>query len=805
MSDMWQNLRFGLRMLVRHPTVTLISVLTLALGIGATTAVFSVVDSTLLTPPPFEEPDRLVRLFTAKPAAGWRTMTVAAPDYLDWSEQSSSVERAGIFISEAVNVMGDERPDRMIAVNASSEVLQVLRIQPSLGRSYDASSDRPDADHVVLLSDTVWRQRFGADPAVVGTMLLIDEVPHEVLGVLPPEAAVAMGPFDLWTPFAFGPNTEIRSNRAFSVIARLRPGVTIAEADRELKVIGARLAEAYPESNRGHTVTVMSLAERLLGRDTRPILFALCAAVGFVLLIACVNIANLLLATATSREREFAVRTALGASPRRLVRQLVTESALLAGAGGGLGIAVACWSVGALRASIQEAFGPRVEAAVDARALCFSLVVLVLTSVGIGIPVALRASRARLTEMIGVSSRAVYGSTRERARRNLMVVAQVSLALALMICAGLMLRSLVALKAVDPGFDTDNLLTMRVALPDERYSTDAERVDFFERAVREIETVPGVRSAAASSMIPLLGYNGNSSMSIEEHPISDPADKIMVGNEAVTPGYLETMGIPVFEGREFTALNRADTPGVIIINRQMATHFWPEESAIGKRVKFGPLDGDFPWLEVVGVMGDYRMTSLDQGPRFETLYPLSLFPPSAMTLVVRTAVEPASLANAVQDAIQRVGPELAVYEVATMEELRTRNTKSLDNLTALLVGFGVIALVLALSGVYGILSFTVGLRTQEIGLRMALGAEARSILISVLSKNISLILSGVLAGGLIAWFLGRWLHEILFEVSTLDPVVYTAAAAGMMVVGLLAGLMPALRASRIDPVIALRE
>ncbi len=805
MSDFIQNIRFGLRMLLRHPTVTVISVLTLALGIGASTAVFSVIDSTLLTPPPFEEPERLVRLFTAKPSVGWVTMTVSGPDYRDWSEQSSSVEQAGIFIFDAVNVMGAERPERLIAVNASAEVLQVLRIHPTLGRTFENSADSPDAEHVVLLSDNTWRQRFGADPGVIGTMLRIDDVPHEVIGVLPPETAAALRRFDLWTPFAFGPSTESRSNRAFSSIARLRHGVTVAEADQELKVIGDRLAEAYPDSNRGHTVSVISLADVLLGRNTRPMLFALCAAVAFVLLIACVNIANLLLATATSREREFAVRTALGAGPRRLVRQLVTESALLAATGGALGIAIAYLSIDVFAAGLRDYVGFMGEATVDGRALGFSLSVLVLTSLGIGIPVALRASKSRLPEMIGASSRAVYGSPRERLRRNLMVVGQVSLALALLICAGLMIRSLVELRSVDPGFDTDNLLTMRVSLPDERYPSDAEREGFFTAAVGEIATVSGVRSAAAVSMIPLEGYNGNSSMSIEEHPISDPADKIFVGNEAVTPGYLETMGIPLLEGRDFTALDRADAPAVIIINRQMAQHFWPEESAIGKRVKFGPLDGDLPWMDVVGVMGDYRMTSLDVGPRFETLYPMGLFPTSAMTFVVKTEIEPTTLANTVQQAIRRIDPELAVYKLATMAELRTRNTRSLNHLTTILVGFGLVALVLALSGVYGLLSFAVGLRTQEIGLRMALGAEARSILASILYKNLTLVMGGVLAGGLIAWILGRWLQDVLFEVSTFDPVVYAVVATGMMVVGLLAGLIPALRASRINPVVALRE
>jgi putative ABC transport system permease protein len=795
MKDLARDLRFGIRMLLRHPTVTFISLLTLALGIGASTAVFSVIDSTLLTPLPFEEPGNLVRLFTAKPAAGWTRMTVSAPDHRDWSEQSSAVEAAGIFIIQAVSVAGEEHPDRLQAVLASSGVLQVLRVQPTVGRAYDASSDQPDAEKVVLLSDATWRRRFGADPNVVGTTLRIDEVPHEVLGVLPPEIEEAMGQFDLWTPFTFGAPAENRSNRWFRSIARLRSGVTPVEADQDLKVIGDRLAETYPDSNRGHTVNVVPLREVLLGRDTRPVLFALCAAVGFVLLIACVNIANLLLATASSREREFAVRTALGAGPRRLVRQLLTEAALLTAGGGVLGVAVAFWSTDILTAGLSATVGSLAEATVDGRALGFTILLLGMTSMGIGLPVALRATSSRFADVIRSSDRGAKGGP----------LGQVALALALLISAGLMIRSLMALKAVDPGFDTHNLLTLRVSLPEQRYPSEPEQSAFFEHATGEIASLPGVRSASATTTIPLVGSNSNSSMSIEDHPISDPADKIFVGNEAVLPGYLEAMGIPLIEGRSFTPLDRADSATAIIINRYMARHFWPDESAVGKRVTFGPPDGTIPWFEVVGVMGDHRQTSLDVGPRFETLYLQTQFSSSAMTFVIRTEVDPATLTAAVQDAIWKIDPGIGVYEIATMAEIVTRNTRSVDDLTNLLAGFGVIALALALGGLYAVMSFTVERRTREIGLRMALGAEARSVLATVLRKSAILVLFGMLAGGLVAWSLSRWLQGMLFEISSLDLTTYVAAAVGMMAVGLLAGLVPALRAARIDPVIALRH
>jgi putative ABC transport system permease protein len=805
MGNLGQDVRFGARMLLRHPVVTLISVTTLALGIGATTAVFSLVDATLLTPLPFDEPHELVMLYSAKPSAGYTTQTISLPDFRDWAAEDSVIEDAGILARTPVNVMGTEQPDRLLAMRASAGVLRSLGVSPSLGRTYDASSDDPAAEPVVLLSDATWRNRYAADPEVIGTTMSIDGVAHEVIGVLPPEVQAGTRAFDLWTPFTFGGDRyEARSQRSFASIARLRDGVTPEAADRALKVVGERLAELYPESNRGQTVNVFTLSDMALGRGTRPTMYVLSAAVAFVLMIACVNIANLLLATAGSREREFAVRTALGADSRHLVKQLLAESALLTFVGGVLGVAVAYSSTGILAAGMQATIGRTPDFSVNGRALGFTVLVLVVTALGIGIPVALRASKARFSGAFRDNSRGATATSRVKLRRDALVVCQVALALALMIGAGLMIRSLLALRSVDPGFDTRNLLRLRVSLPAERYPSEEQQLEFFEWAEERIRALPGVRSVASVGCIPLVGDSSNSALNIEDFPISNPADRFFVGNHSATPGYLETMGITLLEGREFTPHDRVDSQGVIIVNKLLAERFWPNESALGKRVKFGRLDGDQPWLEIVGVMADYHQTSLQTEPRLETLYPQAFYTSSAMDFVVRTEVAPESLIDETQSVIWEIDPELAIYNIATMKEILQRNVRSADDLASLLGGFGIVALVLALGGLYGMLSFSVGQRTQEIGVRMALGAEARTVVATVLWRTAALVAVGIAAGGAIAWLMSRWLGEVLFKTSSVDPVTYAAVCAGMLLVGLLAGLVPALRASRVDPVVALR-
>jgi putative ABC transport system permease protein len=803
MTALLQDLRFAARVLARNPMVTTISVLTLGLGIGATAAVFSVVDATLLTPLPFPEPDELYRVYTSKLTSSRSRMTVSLPDCADWRDRSASFYDMGVFEYGTYNLAGDGHPERVTAVHADAGLLRVLGLPPVVGRAHVAAEDGPGGGGVVMLSHGLWQRRFGGDPAVVGDTVVLDGVAHEIIGVLPAAVQTAVSPFDLWMPLAADPTSSERSRRASSVLARLAPGVEPAVAAAEMDAIAARLAEAYPNSNRGYGVRIVPLSEDLLGTSSRRVLTMLAASVAFVLLIACVNIANLLLAAATSREREFALRTALGAGTARMVRQVLTEAALLASVGGAFGLVTASWGVRILSAGLEATIGSVGDISVDQRALGFTVLVLVATTLGFGLPAALRASGTRFSGLIRTGTRSVIGGRASTMHREALVVAQVAMALALLISAAVMNRSLLALQAVEPGFDTEGRLVLSVSLPEEQYPSETEQSAFFERAMEEIEALPGVRSAAAASTIPLIGNTSNASVTFEDRPDPDPADKIFSGVEIVTPGFLETMGIPLLHGTDLDGVGRGSTPGVIV-NQYLAESIWPGESALGKRLKYGPRDSEIPWLEVVGVMGDYRQAALDREVRFETLVSYDLFSSPAMTFVVRTDGGPAAAAGSVRAAVWRIDPGLAIHDVATMAEIRAANTRSQNDLANMLAAFSLVALVLAAGGLYGVISYTVSRKTHEVGVRMALGAQTRAILLSVVRRTARLLAAGVLAGGLLAYLLTLTLGSVLYEVSASDPVSYLGVAAVMLTVGFAAGLVPAVRAARIDPTVALR-
>jgi putative ABC transport system permease protein len=805
MTGMGQDIRYGLRTLLKHPGFTVIVLITLALGIGANTAVFSVVNGVLLRPLGYPEPDRLVAVYTANPARDFNRMDTSYPDFKDWREQNNSFVDMGIHTGQACNFTGSTRPEQLLMVRASASLLPVLGLDAKVGRTFGAEEDQPGKDRVVVLSDSFWRRGFGADPDVVARTILLDNVPVTVLGVLPPELEKAWAPFDVWSPLPFSPDDFGRGYRSFDVFGRLKPGVSVAQAQAEMEGIAARLAEAYPGTNKGHTVNVVPIIDVLVGDAARPALTVLVAVVVFVLLIACANVANLLLAKATVRQREFAVRSALGAGRWRLVRQMITECTVLALAGGVLGVLLAVWGLDILVAVLSNTVGRTDEVAVDRPVLVFTLILSLATAVLFGFAPALKSSSANVVETLKDGVRSGFTGKSGRTRRDLLIVAQVAMALALVTCAGLMLRSFLTLRAVDSGFDTRRLLTMRLRLPENKYETAEKCAAFFEQVTRQIRRTPGLTSAAAVSSIPLVGRDRESGATIEDYmPPDDPSGGIMVGDAIVTPGYFETMGIPLLGGREFTEHDDADGPGVAIVNDYMAQRFWPAQNAVGKRLKFDSRDSETPWLTVIGVVGDVKQVALNRDVRLETYRPHAQVPSLYMTVVARTPGDPLSATTAVQNAIWEVDPDLAVYRVRSMKDIVSANTRGLGAMVALLIVFAAIALTLSTAGLYGVISYTVNRRTQEIGIRIALGAQSRDVLRLVITRSVVLTLVGVTVGTGLALLLGRTLETLMYGVSPTDPTTFIGVGAMLIVVGLLASYLPARRATKVDPMVALR-
>ncbi len=803
MNSILQEARYSLRTLRKRPGFTVIAVVTLALGIGAGTAAFSVVNGVLLKPVAYPEPGRLVRVFSANPTLGYARMMNSYPDFIDWRESNRSFVDMGIFTSQTGNFSGGDRPEQILMVRASAGLLPVLGFGAAIGRAFGPEADLPGNDRVALLSDGFWRRSFGADPGVVGRSILLDGEPFEVLGVLPAELEKAWGQFNLWCPLPFEGNAQRRDLRWFGTFGRLKPGVSLAEAQAEMDTVAARLAAEYPSTDKDYTVLLVPILDIALGRGGRAALSLLIAAVGLVLLIACANVANLLLVRAADLQKEQAIRCALGAGKWRVVRQTLMDSLFLALAGGGLGILLSIWSLDILAAGLSNTMGRTGEIAVDGSALAFTLCLSVATALMFGSVPAFRSASASLTGMLKEGSRSVSAGRASRAWRDVLVGAQIAMALAVVSCAGLLLRSFLALDAVDPGFDPRQLLTTQVTLPDQTYDSDAKRIAFVQQAVEKIRGLPGARAAAAGSAVPLIGDSSDSRVTIEDHD-PDSSRRLFAGNVAVTPGYFATMGIPLLRGRTFTEHDSEEAELVVIVGEHMARRLWPGGEAVGKRLKFGRPESEVPWLTVVGVVGNVRHVRLDQDLRLETYTPHAQEAVSEMTFVTRTAGDPAEATAAVRNAIWEVDPDLAVYGVRTMEEIHSENTRSRSDMAALLAVFAAIGLVLAAAGLYGVISYNVSQRTHEVGIRVALGARGWDVLRLVLARTAFLTGCGAVGGTVLTFFSGGMLETLLFGVSPADPVTIVGVAVVLMTVALLATYVPARRAMRVDPVDALR-
>ena len=796
-----RDARHAVRMLLARPAFAAVAVLTLALGIGANTAIFSVVRTLLLEPLPFREPGRLVMLWEADAANPQRTSILSMPNYTDFSRSVTALEAAGIFEYLNFNLSGDGEAERVPGLRMSASTFKTLGVEPELGRTFTADEDRP-GHNVAVVSHALWQRRFGGRPDIVGAETRINGQPYQIVGVMPARFIFPVSDVGVWTPVAFNEEDQGRGSHSFYAVARIRSGVTLAAANAELDAFARGLAQRYPDSNRGDTAVLTPMRDFGVAQ-LRPTLYALLGAVALVLAIACVNVANLLLAQSSSRRHEFAVRAALGASQLRLARQLLAEALVIALAGGLAGIAVA-WSgtqllAGVLPQSIAGApfrdVGTGIS--IDPVVLAFTAAVSILTGILFG-----------LAPLAGVRSEGLRAGTRGatgrmRAIRGTLVATEVALALVVLVAAGLMVKSLARMFANDPGLDPSNVLVVMMSLPQPDFYGPPVRTTFCSDVSERVAALPGILAAGAISHLPLSGASAGRSLSIEGRTMPE-GQSASAAYRVTCPGYFKALGIPILKGRDFDSRDTIAAAGAVIINEETANRYWPNEDPIGRRLKLGGSDARNPWMTVVGVAGNVRHFGLDDTARREMFRPYSQSAWPVMTVVAKTAGEPAGFATAVRGALQRIDPDLPVNRTTTMEVVATSSTGTRRFPMILLSAFGAVALALAVIGVYGVVSYTVTQRTREIGIRVALGARRASVIRLVLGSAMRPVAAGVAAGALGAVFASRLLGTLLYNVRPGDPAVIAGIGGLLAAVAVAATLVPSARATRVDPVTVLR-
>jgi putative ABC transport system permease protein len=821
LGTIWQDARYAVRGFLKSPGFTAVALIALTLGVGANTAIFSVVDAVLLRPLPFADAERLAAIWQTHPFGkklGYDHLPVAPADFDAWRHASDAFEGLTALAGGNWNVTGAGEPERISGARVSTNMLALLRVRPALGRDFTPEEETFGKNRVVILSHGFWQRRFGGDPSVVGKQITLDGNSFQIVGVMPKGFSFprgmgidpALGLDDdlaLWTPLALPPDQAIsRGNHFMAAVGRLKPGATPAQGLAQLEAVERRLAEKTSSiEGKDWGVTVGSLHEQVVGKSRRAILLLL-GAVGFVLLISCANVANLLLARATARHKEIAIRTALGAGRRRIVRQLLTESLLLALVGGTLGALVAMWGVDVL-AAVSAGNVPRAaEVGVDARVLVFTLGVSLLTGVVFGLAPALTASRPDLNESLKEGSRGGGASSPRRQRvRSALVVSEVALALVLLVGAGLLIKSFARLQNVNPGFDYKNVLTATMFLPDARYTEEAKRARFYEQVIERVKTLPGVESVGGTSQLPLGGSEEIDGLTIEGRPRAENADTIMTAAfRVVSPDYFKTLRIPLLRGRYFSDEDAADSQGVMIVDETFARRYFPGEDPVGKRVDEQGSLTPKGYMTVVGVVASVRHTSLDAEPK-PTMYVSSRQSPwHTMVIAVRGKVAPTALAAALRREVAAVDADQPLADVRTFEEVFARAVAPQRFNSTLLALFAALAMILAAVGIYGVIAYTVSQRAHEMGVRIALGARTADILRLVVGQAMAMTLVGVCLGLAASLALTRTMSGLLFEVSASDPTVFASVALLLSAVALAASVVPARRATKVDPVVALR-
>jgi len=807
MQTLWQDLRYGARMLLKNPGLTLIAVITLALGIGANTAIFSVVNAVLLRPLPYPDADRLVILSTNEEKDGALGNTGYAT-FVDWRERSRSFERMVVIRSWGGALTGQGEPEVIRGLRVSADYFRLLGANPALGRDFRVEEDRPATRFVVVISHSLWQRRFNSDPQAVGKQLILSDQPFTIVGVMPPgftdllaanfhEAAEVWAPigYDITQPFA------CRSCQHLRAIARLKPDVTLAQARTEMSAIMNVMAREHPKIYATPAIGVARLQDQFTGA-IRPALYLLLVAVGLVLLIACANIANLLLARAGGRAKEMAIRVALGANRLRIVRQLLLESLLLSLAGAFAGLLLALRGTELLTSLSPAKMLQLQPVTTDARVLGFTLLVSLLTGLLFGLAPAWQAARQDAQLALTESAKSSPGK-RQRRLRESFVVAEIVFALALLIGAGLLIRSFARVLDTKPGFESHNLLTMMISASSaKKYSDTAQVSAFYSEAIKRIEALPGVEATGIVSNLPFGGNMDMSGFHVEEKPLANPADAPSAERYGISPDYPRAMGIPLLRGRGFTEQDNAHAPLVALINRTAAQRIWPNEDPLGKRIRLGAIDD--PLRSVVGIVGDVNHYDLETAPELQAYVPHAQWTDSYMQLVVRASAEPGALTGPVRQVIHALDPDAPIYKVTTMRQLVSASVAPRRFTLLLLVGFAAVALLMAAIGLYGVMAYSVAQRTREIGIRVALGARRADVLRLVVGQGLRLVALGVALGLMAALALTQLMKKFLFEVSATDPVTFAGIALLLALVSLLACWIPARRAATVDPMVALR-
>ena len=809
METLLQDVRYAVRSLLNHPGFTVVAVLTLALGIGANTAIFSVVNGVLLAPLPYREPDRLVTVNHFYPSLNNLRAPVSVPGFRDYSARTDLFSSAAVEADAAMNLTGSGEPERVNATRVSGQFFPLLGVPPALGRALQPDEAEAGKNHVAVLTWGFWQRKYGGDRGVLGRKLILDNEDYQIVGVMPASFRdfFARGT-DLFIPVVFQPAEfadNRRTNEYLPFIGRLAPGVTLQRAQTEMHALAVRLRTTYTNSySPDWDLKVTALSDEA-SRDVRSGLLLLLGAVAAVLLIACANVANLQLARTAARARDIAVRVALGASPRRLMRYLLTESVVLALAGGAVGVLLALWGVPALLALSSGNLPATARVGLDIRVLGFAVLVSLGTGLLFGFAPALQMARTDLHESLKEGGRSVGHRSSLRLRRGL-VVSTVALALTLLVGAGLLIRSFARVVGVDPGFRPDHLLTFYISLPAAKYPNDTVRVQVLERLNAALNATPGIVSAGGTSNIPFGGNWSTSSFNVEGYQPPPNAPMPWGDMREVTPTFLTTMRAPLKAGRQFTDADRASSPAVCIVDEELVHRYWPNVDPIGKRITFNNLsDSSIQWIQVVGVVGHMAHEGLDAQKRVQVYFPLAQNGLPFLGFTVRTTGDPLAALGAVRAAVRTVDPELPLANVNSMDHLIEQSTGSRRFAMLLLGGFALLAMTLASIGLYGVMSYTVTQRARELGVRLALGADAREVLGLVLLQGLRLALTGVAIGLLAAFAVTRVMKNMLFNLSATDPLTFLTIALLLVAVALVASYLPALRATRVDPIVALRS